>query len=123
MRSKFKRTAPTKPSFTQAGLKGYTFPTETDGIQISVENVTRGHDRYATELKTTTIYYVVNGEGTFRVDDEFTVAVGDLVEILPGTEFVFAGKMQLILIHLPGFKKEFNVVGRPNDLYDKEGRR
>jgi len=61
------------------------------------------------------------GGGTFRVaDEEFAVTAGDLVEIPPATEFVFAGKMQLILIHLPGFLKEFNVVGRPNDLYEKE---
>ena len=63
--SRFKHTTPTKPSFAQEGPKGYTFPTETNGIEIGLENVTRGHDNYATEMKTTTIYYVVDGGGDF----------------------------------------------------------
>jgi hypothetical protein len=38
--------------------------------------------------------------------------------ILPNSEFVFAGKMKLLLIMAPAFRPQDGIEGRENDLYD-----
>lgn len=46
------------------------------------------------------------------------VKEGDIIEIPPDTEFVFAGKMKLLLIMNPSFDIKNNIDGKENDLYD-----
>ncbi|MFR2534742.1 MAG: hypothetical protein ACLS95_05890 [Clostridia bacterium] len=41
---------------------------------------------------------------------------GDVIEIPPKTEFVFAGKMKLMLIMSPAFRPQDGIEGRKNDL-------
>ena len=42
---------------------------------------------------------------------------GDVIEIPKNTEFVFAGKMKLLLIMTPAFDPKIEVEGPDNDLY------
>ena len=66
----------------------------------------------------TDIYYVLEGTGVFKIEsDKYNVEQGDVIEIPPNTEFVFVGKMKLLLIMNPAFNKDNEVDGAYNDLY------
>jgi mannose-6-phosphate isomerase-like protein (cupin superfamily) len=116
--SKYKKTLPTEPTFVQNGLVGRQFPLETKEIEVYSIESTIGHDRYATNKVSDHLYYVISGEGRFKVgNDLFPVSAGDFLEIPAGTEFVFAGKMNLLLIQHPGFLPENHIDGKENDLF------
>ena len=64
------------------------------------------------------IYYVIDGEGKFSINGEiYSVKKEDIIAIPPNTEFVFAGKMRLLLIMNPAFRMQDGIDGKDNDLY------
>lgn len=110
---------PNEPSFSQNGLDGFRYKLETKDISISAENVYKGHEKYCKNLVSTSIYYIAEGTGVFKIENNtYNVTQGDLVEIPPNTEFVFVGKMKLLFISTPAFKIENDVKIRDNDLYE-----
>lgn len=116
----YKKVLPQKASFEQTGLKGYNYPLETKEISISMEESFKGHDKYHTNVYSRKIYYVIEGNGTFNVNGEtILVKKDDVIEIPSNTEFVFAGKMRLLLIMTPAFRSQDGKDGRENDLYEK----
>lgn len=111
---------PEDPTIKQKGLNGYTLNLSSKDISISVEDVFEGHDRYCINRRSSHIYYVLEGSGEFKINGfRYSVDKDDVVEIMPNTEFVFAGKMKLLLIMTPAFNTEDNIEGRKNDLYIK----
>ena len=109
---------PTEPTFRQNGLNGYNFDLECKDISLSYEDVFKGHDKYCKNKESYTIYYVSDGNGTFCINDEKVfVNKGEIIEVPPNTEFVFAGNMKLLLIMSPAFKLENDILGKDNDLY------
>lgn len=44
--------------------------------------------------------------------------MGDIIEIPKNTEFIYIGKMKLLLIMSPAFQANNNVEGKNNDLYN-----
>jgi len=116
--NKFVYRLPDKPSFSQEGLAGYNYSLGLDDISISVEDCFKGHDRYHTNTYSKKIYYVIDGEGKFVIDGNiYNVKKEDVVCIPPNTEFVFAGKMRLLLIMNPAFRPQDGIDGKLNDLY------
>lgn len=116
--SKYIKKLSEEPSFKQQGLTGYNFDLECKDISLSYEDVFKGHDTYDKNYYSSKIYYVLEGDGTFRIDDEkVEVKKGDVIEVPKGTNFVFAGKMKLLLIMSPGFRPQDDIHGEENDLY------
>lgn len=108
---------PKEPSFRRNGFDGYNVDLNNENISITYENVYKGHDKYCTNTKITHIYYVISGEGKFKIKDEiYEVKKGNIIEIPPSTKFVFAGEMELLLIMNPQFTREGEIVGEENDL-------
>lgn len=119
--SKYLKKLPEEPSFEQKGLKGYNYDLECKEITLTIEDSFKGHDYYHTNTHSTKTYYVIEGKGLFKVNGELIhVIKGDVVEIPPKTEFVFAGKMKLLLIMAPAFRPEDGINGKENDLYEIE---
>ena len=112
------KKCPNNPSFFQKGLKGYSYDINTKLVSIDMEDVNKGHDRYYKNLISTTIYYVIEGSGIFKINkEEYGVTQGDVIEIPANTEFVFAGEMKLLVIMTPPFNAMNGVHGAYNDLY------
>ena len=110
---------PESPSFSKDGMNGYSVNLENKAISIDIEDVYKGHERYCMNTVSSHIYYVIAGNGTFKINKEvYDVKEGDLLEIPPNTEFVFEGKMKLLLIMNPPFDQQNNIDGKNNDLYD-----
>ncbi len=116
--NKYKKVLPKEPSFSQEGLKGYNFNLDIKDISISLEEVFKGHDKYHTNVHSTKIYYCLEGNGIFCIAGEkINIEKGEMIEIAPNTEFVFAGKMKLLLIMSPAFRMQDGIDGKDNDLY------
>ncbi len=118
MKNKYVYKLSDEASFEQNGLKGYNYSLGLEEISITVEDCFKGHDKYHTNSHSKKIYYVIDGNGRFSIDGEiFEVHKEDLIVIPPNTEFVFAGKMRLLLIMNPAFRLQDGKDGRVNDLY------
>lgn len=116
--SKYIKKLPSEPSFQQQGLTGYNFNLECKDISLSYEDVFKGHDTYDLNDHSSKIYYVLEGDGTFCIENErLEVKQGDVVEVPKGANFVFAGKMKLLLIMSPAFRPQDDIHGADNDLY------
>lgn len=85
---------------------------------MTVEECFKGHDKYHTNIYSSKIYYVLEGTGKFKIDGEtFSVKKDDCIEIPPNTEFIFAGKMKLLLIMQPAFRPQDGMEGKENDIW------
>ena len=114
----YMKKLPTEPSFMQKGLNGYNYELETTEISITLEDCFKGHDKYHKNIYSSKIYYCIDGKGKFKVAGEIiNIEKGDLIEIPKNTEFVFAGKMKLLLIMAPAFRPQDGIDGKENDLY------
>lgn len=52
-------------------------------------------------------YYIVKGSGSFTVNGiVIPCSKGDLVVIPPGNTFTYSGKLKMLLINTPHFRKE-----------------
>ncbi len=108
---------PKKPVFAQEGLKGFKYPLESSEVEVYYVDVTQGHDTYIISKRCFHIYYVLKGEGVFDIRNRLTkVSKGDLIEVLPSTEYTYSGNMRLLLImNPPWFEGNEKVTKRnPN---------
>ena len=59
-----------------------------------------------------------NRNGRFKINENmYEVEKGNIIEIPKNTKFIFAGKMELLLIMNPKFNRDGEIVGEKNDLY------
>ena len=107
-----------EPNFKQDGLEGYTSELECKNLSITLENVYKGHEKYTMNTESYSIYYVIDGKGSFKIGAEiYDVEKNDIIEIPPKTKFVFKGEMKLLLIMNPPFDIKNDVEGEKNDIY------
>lgn len=112
------KKCPEQPSFIQNGLNGYSYEIDNSNISIDIEDVYKGHEKYCKSLVSSFIYYVLSGSGIFKINNQkYNVIEGDVIEIPKDTEFVYAGKMKLLLIMTPPFNPNDEIEGADNDLY------
>jgi len=96
-------------SFEKVGIKGKKFSvaeiTQKTGIcQIETE---KGHKTMIIEHKCDFIYYILEGEGYFEINDQKeNCTKGDLVAIPAGSKFRYVGKFRMLLITTPAFYPE-----------------
>lgn len=93
---------PSAACFTGKGLLGYGFgPLEEDADVYYVE-AEKGHDTFMISRKITRMYYVLSGAGYFTIDSQrYDVSPGVLVEVPPGVEYCYSGKMVLVVFATP----------------------
>ena len=107
------------PSFIQDGLNGFSSNINNENISIDIIEVYKGHGKYCTNKVSSHIYYVLEGNGKFKINGElYDVKMGDIIEIPKNTEFIYIGKMKLLLIMSPAFQANNNIEGKNNDLYN-----
>lgn len=105
------------PSFKKEGFNGYKYKLDNKNVSITLEDSYKGHDVYCKNTKNTCIYYVVEGQGKFKIDNKlYEVNKGDIIEIPNNIEFTYIGKMKLLYISAPSYQKGDFENGRLNDL-------
>ena len=76
---------------------------------VVVETET-GHNQEFYDVESTFNYIVLEGSGSFFLDDEeVSVEKGDFISVSPKTRIYYKGKMKLVLITNPGWKAENEV--------------
>jgi chemotaxis methyl-accepting protein methylase len=90
-------------AFTSKGLLGYTFgPLRQKDVDLYYVDVEKGHDTFMVSRKITRTYYILSGEGYFTIDDrKYTVGPEMVVEVPPGVEYTYSGKMKLFIVSRP----------------------
>ena len=101
----FKKSS--EPSFSVDGADGYNFSIINKNLEIDLIDSKTGHGGKVVSDLMTHIYYVLEGEGDFEIDDvSYHLAAGELVEIPPMHTLNYRGKMKLLLIMNPPFSPE-----------------
>lgn len=81
-------------------------------VLVSTET---GHNEEFSNLKSTFTYVVLDGEGSFFLDDEeIKVEKGDMISIEPNTRIYYKGKLKMFLITNPAWRQENEVETRAN---------
>jgi mannose-6-phosphate isomerase-like protein (cupin superfamily) len=102
-------------SYTQKGLKGFKFPLANKNAEVYFVEAEQGHDNYIVSKKCTHIYYVLEGNGIFDIENGKTqVKTGQLIEVPPKAEYTYSGKMKLLLIMNPPWFKGNEKITKKN---------
>jgi len=72
-----------------------------------------GHNQEFYDKNSKFVYIVINGEGSFFLDDEeIKVSAGDMIAIEPKTRIYYKGNLEMIEFTDPGWKPENEVKTR-----------
>lgn len=72
---------------------------------------TYGQEAYTYDKKSTSTYFILDGEGVFELDGKrFAVKAGDVVTVPKNTVFYYSGKMKMIERMVPNFNEKNIVV-------------
>jgi mannose-6-phosphate isomerase-like protein (cupin superfamily) len=112
--------ASSTPSFALHGMTGYEFqPLRDPDFAVHILDVHTGHDTFMISKALTRIYYIIEGAGVFMIDNQnYDVSSGLVVEVPPGVEYSYSGRMKILLISHPRWfegnermtRKNLNVV-------------
>lgn len=92
------------------GIDLTIFPTDVATANVVHVSVKEGHFQEFYDKKSTYIYYIIEGEGVFVLNDEKIPArAGDLVVIPRETRIHYFGKMKMTLTVTPAFDEDNEV--------------
>ena len=102
-------------TFKKAGVKMWLYNTKEDCKQgnILYQEVDGGHFEEFINHKSAFIYYILEGNGEFIIEDkEYKVKVEDVVIIPPDTRFYYIGHMKQILVTAPAWSEKDEKILR-----------
>ena len=101
----YTHSLPAIRSFYGKGLLGYTFgPLQKKDVDVYYVVVNGGHDTFMVSKKITRIYYVLEGDGYFNINNrKYDVNVGMLIEVPPKVEYSYSGRMKLVVFCSPAW--------------------
>ena len=104
------------------GIQGWALSSAGDysGMSAAYFEVDGGHGVMKSTVSDRA-FYVLEGAGTFIVNEEKTLVVaGDVILIPKNTWYDFAGEMKLFLVHAPAYDSKAEVR-KKSDLLDEVG--
>ena len=97
------------PKKEKFGINLNIYP-DVDGAGIVSVSTEVGHNQEFYDKQSTFTYIILEGGGTFFLDDETVeVAKGDVLSIPPNTRIYYKGKFKMILLITPAWKPENEV--------------
>jgi mannose-6-phosphate isomerase-like protein (cupin superfamily) len=86
-----------------------------ENCEIVLAETETGHNQEFYNKKSSCNYLVIDGAGSFFLDDEeVPVQRGDFVQVFPNTRIYYKGKMKLVLITTPPWQPEDEVETKPS---------
>lgn len=74
---------------------------------VALQETERGHAEEFYHAKSAFVYYILEGEGSWIIEDlEYTVQTGDVVIVPPGKRFYFKGRLRQLCITAPAWEEE-----------------
>lgn len=96
-------------SFSKVGIKGKIFPTDllTQNASYVLVETKLGHETTIIEHDSDFIYYVLEGNGYFIINEvRNECSKGDLIVIPKGAKFTYKGNMKFLLTCTPPWTME-----------------
>jgi mannose-6-phosphate isomerase-like protein (cupin superfamily) len=107
MSQKYKLTAQDAKQFNKHGIDLTVYPVNVPMAGMVHVDVKEGHFQEFKDAKSTYIYYIIEGEGTFFLDDEKVEALAtDVIVIPPNTRIHYFGTMKMVLVTTPAFNAD-----------------
>lgn len=98
----------TATRFNKVGVDFIGYEPINDNMSFVIETVKEGHFEEFVHEKSTFTYIILEGKGTFYLDDEAVeVKAGDVLSINPGTRIYFKGNLKQILITTPAYDPNY----------------
>lgn len=103
----YKYTTKDANTFNKHGIDITVFNEGVPGANVVFISVEKGHFQEFYDIKSHFTYYIVEGEGTFVLNDErIKVKATDLLVIPPKTRIHYFGKMKMVLTVSPAFNED-----------------
>ena len=92
------------------GVDLLVYPTGREEVDIVSVDVKEGHFQEFYDTKSTYVYYIIEGAGTFYLDGVATpVQAEDVIIAPPMTRIYYLGTMKMTLVTTPAWKAENEV--------------
>lgn len=107
-------TEPEEITFERAGIRGRMFPAAalTSEADFTIVETDAGQSLALIEHETDVIYYVLEGDGQFIIDDTPEEChPGNLVIIPQGTKFTYQGRLKMLEICTPPWEESQEEAG------------
>ena len=101
--------------FVKAGVSMWVYSTKEDCEAGSVvyQEVNGGHYEEFVNAKSAFIYYIIEGEGSFFIEDEeFKVKATDVIIVPAGKRFYYLGNMKQVLVTAPAWEESSETIIR-----------
>ena len=100
------------PKVSKFGINLDIFPS-VGGCGVVLVHTETGHNQEFYDTRSTFTYIVLDGQGTFFLDDvPVSVARGDCLSISPKTRIYYKGALKMVLITTPAWSPENEVETR-----------
>lgn len=107
MTRQYKFTAKNAQSFNKHGIDLTVYGESVQEANVVFVSVDKGHFQEFYDVESYFTYYIIEGTGTFFLDDEKVEAKAtDLIVIPPNTRIHYFGTMKMVLTVSPAFKEE-----------------
>lgn len=103
---KFKNTT----NIEKHGVKMHIYNTKEECKEAAVvyQETEKGHMEEFHHEKSTFIYYILDGNGTWVIEDvEYEVEALDVVIVPPGKRFYFKGELKQVCVTAPAWNEEY----------------
>ncbi len=101
------------------GVRMYIYNGKEDCPQAAVayQETEKGHAEEFCHEKSAFIYYIIEGHGTWVIEDvEHSVEAGDVVIVPPGRKFYFKGSLKQVCITAPAWEEKYEKHVRYVDI-------
>lgn len=103
----YRHTVEDAESFTKHGIDLTVYGQRDPSATVVRVNVERGHFQEFYNVRSSYIYYIVGGHGTFYLNCEpVTVGATDLIAVPPNTRIHYFGSMEMVLTVAPAFAEQ-----------------
>jgi mannose-6-phosphate isomerase-like protein (cupin superfamily) len=102
------------PKKEKFGISLDIYP-DVSGAGIVLVSTETGHNQEFYDKQSTFTYLILEGSGTFFLDDESVeVSKGDVLSIEPNTRIYYKGRLKMVLVTTPAWKPENEVETKPS---------
>ena len=107
MSRKYKYTSEDATKFNKHGINLTIFGEGVPEANVVLVSVEKGHFQEFYDSESHYLYYIIEGEGIFVLNDEKIEAKAtDLIVVPPKTRIHYFGTMKMVLTVTPAFKEE-----------------
>ncbi|MBU0519113.1 cupin domain-containing protein [bacterium] len=113
----FKRKDAFRVSKHSVAMEIYNGKEQCPQAAVAYQETETGHAQEFAHNRSAFIFYIIEGAGTWYIEDQpYEVEATDVVIVPPGKKFYYKGKLKQICITAPAWEEEYETQIRPVDL-------